>query len=153
MLIQSTIVKHINTVQIRLSLLFFGILFLLFVKLCFWLLYVPAYIFFFMIGKAYGMSFLPDALLTARGRKKQRSQQNSLRLHCFLCASHCVSNLYVNAVYNIFPDFVSLFFQFFHFRKHAQIVYNILICSYSHSHMEFHVMISSQNFHIFFVDI
>lgn len=85
--------------------------------------------------------------------KKQRSQQNSLRLHCFLCASHCVSNLYVNAVYNIFPDFVSLFFQFFHFRKHAQIVYNILICSYSHSHMEFHVMISSQNFHIFFVDI
>ena len=39
-------------------------------KLCFWLLYVPAYIFFFMIGKAYGMSILPDALLTARGRKK-----------------------------------------------------------------------------------
>ena len=85
--------------------------------------------------------------------KKQRSQQNSLRLHCFLCASHCVSNLYVNAVYNIFPVFVSLFFHFFHFRKHAQIVYNILICSYSHSHMEFHEQISSQNFHIFFVDI
>ena len=61
------------------------------------------------------MSFLPDALLTARGRKKQRSQQNSLRLHCFLCASHCVSNLYVNAVYNIFPVFVSLFSIFFIF--------------------------------------
>lgn len=27
----------------------------------------------------------------------------------FLCASHCVSNLYVNAVYNIFQRFVSTF--------------------------------------------
>ena len=64
--------------------------------------------------------------------KKQRSQQNSLRLHCFLCASHCVSNLYVNAVYNIFISLRKYFFpqntnfvylhktlaQFYHFIIH-----------------------------------
>ena len=107
-----------------------------------------------MIGKAHGMAFLPDALLTARGRKKAAKSTKLVATPLlFSCTSHCVLNLYVNAVYNIFPVFVSLFFHFFHFRKHAQIVYNILICSYSHSHMEFHEQISSQNFHIFFVDI
>lgn len=64
--------------------------------------------------------------------KKQRSQQNSLRLHCFLCASHCVSNLYVNAVYNISLSLRKYFFpqntnfvylhktlaQFYHFIIH-----------------------------------
>lgn len=60
------------------------------------------------------MSFLPDALLTARGRKS--SEVNKLvATPLLLCASHCVSNLYVNAVYNIFPVFVSLFSIFFIF--------------------------------------
>ena len=72
----------------------------------------------------------------------------TLQIFCFFVLS-CECLIILSG---IFPS-VNYFFQFFHFRKHAQIVYNILICSYSHSHMEFHVMISSQNFHIFFVDI
>ena len=55
-----------------------------------------------MIGKAYGMSFLPDALLTARGRKKAAKSTKLVATPLLFCASHCVSNLYVNAVYNIF---------------------------------------------------
>ena len=70
----------------------------------------------------------------------------------FVCISLRFQSLCERSI-QYFSGLRKSFFHFFHFRKHAQIVYNILICSYSHSHMEFHVMISSQNFHNFFVDI